>query len=455
MLALACSYAAATSSVLSTWESVYPSSTLGATYSCQVCHTKAPSFNPYGQAISDEWAKSGYAGTAEAAIKAVEPLDSDGDGYTNVVEINANTLPGSPSSHPTDTTPPSAPTGLTATAVSSTGIDLRWGASTDDTGVTGYRVYRGGALVGSPTTTAYSDTGLSPSTTYSYTVKAADAAGNLSADSNTASATTPAPPGSFGTLMGQVTDRGTTTVLVGATVGAYQADVLKASSTSNAEGIYTINQNLAAGTYDLIASAPGYISQVKARINVAGGVTTYINFFLNRSVVMGQVVAAGATTPLAGAAVGAYQNEALKAAATADANGIYQIIGLPSGSYTVIAARAGYVKQTKPGMIVTAGSITYVNFNLGVSGKLMGQVLDRVSGAPLIGAVVYARSSGVVWATGITTAPYGVYEITSDLPAGTYSMWCTHPGYQDQGKINNVVTAGATTYVNFALAPGG
>jgi hypothetical protein len=34
-------------------------------------------------------------------------------------------------------------------------------------------------------------------------------------------------------------------------------------------------------------------------------------------------------------------------------------------------------------------------------------------------------------------------------------MWCTHPGYQDQRKINNVVTAGATTYVNFALAPGG
>ena len=44
--------------------------------------------------------------------------------------------------------------------------------------------------MGSPTTTSYSDTGLTPSTTYSYTVKAADAAGNLSAASNTASATT-------------------------------------------------------------------------------------------------------------------------------------------------------------------------------------------------------------------------------------------------------------------------
>ena len=44
--------------------------------------------------------------------------------------------------------------------------------------------------MGSPTTTSYSDTGLAPSTAYSYTVKAADAAGNLSAASNTASATT-------------------------------------------------------------------------------------------------------------------------------------------------------------------------------------------------------------------------------------------------------------------------
>ena len=90
-----------------------------------------------------------------------------------------------------DTTPPSArhePRGHRA--ASSTQINLTWAASTDNVGVTGYRVYRGATLVGSPTTTSYSDTGLTPSTAYSYTVKAADAAGNLSAASNTASATT-------------------------------------------------------------------------------------------------------------------------------------------------------------------------------------------------------------------------------------------------------------------------
>lgn len=89
-----------------------------------------------------------------------------------------------------DTQAPSAPTNLTAIATSSSQVNLSWNASTDNVGVTGYDVYRNGAIVGSSTSTSYSDTGLTASTTYSYTVKARDAAGNVSAVSNTASGTT-------------------------------------------------------------------------------------------------------------------------------------------------------------------------------------------------------------------------------------------------------------------------
>ncbi len=89
-----------------------------------------------------------------------------------------------------DTTPPSTPTNLAATAVSSSQINLSWTASTDNVGVTGYKIFRGGVQVGTATTNSYSDTGLSPSTSYSYTVSAFDAAGNNSGNSNTASATT-------------------------------------------------------------------------------------------------------------------------------------------------------------------------------------------------------------------------------------------------------------------------
>jgi chitodextrinase len=89
-----------------------------------------------------------------------------------------------------DTTPPSVPTGLSATAVSSTQINLSWTASTDNVGVTGYDVFRNGTQVGTTATTSYQDTGLTPDTTYSYTVAAYDAAGNVSAQSTAASATT-------------------------------------------------------------------------------------------------------------------------------------------------------------------------------------------------------------------------------------------------------------------------
>src|SRR2546422_1233922 len=73
-----------------------------------------------------------------------------------------------------DTTPPTAPTGLTAAAAGSTGANLSWSASTDNVGVTGYIVRRNGVQVATPATTSFADTGLSAATTYSYTVAARD-----------------------------------------------------------------------------------------------------------------------------------------------------------------------------------------------------------------------------------------------------------------------------------------
>ena len=99
-----------------------------------------------------------------------------------------------------DTTPPTAPTNLTATAAGQSQINLSWPASTDNVGVTGYLMERcqgSGcttfAQIASQAGTTYSDTGLTANTNYSYRVRAADAAGNLSIYSNVASATTPLP----------------------------------------------------------------------------------------------------------------------------------------------------------------------------------------------------------------------------------------------------------------------
>src|SRR6267143_1311149 len=91
-----------------------------------------------------------------------------------------------------DTTPPSIPGGLTAVAVSGSRINLSWNASTDNVGVAGYKVLRGGVQIATTSALTYADTGLSPSTAYSYTVAAYDTAGNTSAPSSAASATTQA-----------------------------------------------------------------------------------------------------------------------------------------------------------------------------------------------------------------------------------------------------------------------
>jgi chitodextrinase len=88
-----------------------------------------------------------------------------------------------------DVTPPSVPTGVNGSPVGSSEIDLSWTASTvyvGGSGVAGYNVYRGGSKVNSSlvTTTNYADTGLSPSTQYSYTVTAVDNQTNESAQSS-------------------------------------------------------------------------------------------------------------------------------------------------------------------------------------------------------------------------------------------------------------------------------
>ncbi|TDD57992.1 alkaline phosphatase [Kribbella antibiotica] len=79
-----------------------------------------------------------------------------------------------------DTQAPSVPTGLTAGAVTATSAALTWTASTDNAGVASYDVLRNGAVVASSTTTSYTDTGLTATTSYSYSVVARDLAGNVS-----------------------------------------------------------------------------------------------------------------------------------------------------------------------------------------------------------------------------------------------------------------------------------
>jgi chitodextrinase len=112
--------------------------------------------------------------------------------------VGLHIKPGTGNPASSDTSPPTAPGSLTAAAASSSQINLGWTASKDNVGVTGYLVERcQGAgctsfvQMATSTGTTYNDTGRAGNTSYSYRVRATDAAGNLSPYSNIASATTP------------------------------------------------------------------------------------------------------------------------------------------------------------------------------------------------------------------------------------------------------------------------
>ncbi|WP_432085773.1 cellulase family glycosylhydrolase [Streptomyces sp. bgisy095] len=102
-----------------------------------------------------------------------------------------------------DTQAPTVPTALTSPAKTSTSVSLSWTSSTDNVGVIGYDVYRGGTRVGTSATTSYTDTGLTANTAHAYTVRARDAAGNTSAASAPLQVSTADDTSGGGTLLSQ------------------------------------------------------------------------------------------------------------------------------------------------------------------------------------------------------------------------------------------------------------
>ena len=106
----------------------------------------------------------------------------------NTFEVNFSVI---------DSDPPTTPLNPTSTAVSDTQIDVSWDASSDNVSVDGYQVFRDSTAIATTTLTSFSDTGLTPSTTYTYFVRAFDPSLNYSSSSATTSTSTldtPPPP---------------------------------------------------------------------------------------------------------------------------------------------------------------------------------------------------------------------------------------------------------------------
>ncbi|MFX3633569.1 MAG: carbohydrate binding domain-containing protein [Candidatus Pristimantibacillus sp.] len=139
--------------------------------------------------------KIGNSGTTSFASSGLAPNTTYSftiKAYDGAANLSGFSAGASVTTSEPDTTPPTAPTGVSATAANGSTAQVSWTAATDNIGVTGYEIYRDGVKVGNSPTTSYTDSSLSPSSTYSYTVKAVDGAGNLSAFSAAAAVTTPA-----------------------------------------------------------------------------------------------------------------------------------------------------------------------------------------------------------------------------------------------------------------------
>lgn len=157
----------------------------------------------------------------------------------------------------TDTTAPSAPASLAASGTTSSSTNLTWTASTDNVAVTGYNVYRGTTLLATVTTTNYVASGLTASTAYSFSVKAKDAANNLSASSNVVNVTTLA--GSAVTYCASTSSSTTDEKIARVVLGTINNP---STGTAGYENFTALSTNLTRGTANTITITPSWTSTV-------------------------------------------------------------------------------------------------------------------------------------------------------------------------------------------------
>ena len=156
----------------------------------------------------------------------------------------------------TDTVAPTAPANLTAAGTTSSSTNLSWTAATDNVAVTGYSIYNGATLVTTVTGLTYSVTGLSASTAYTFTVKAKDAAGNLSVASNAVAVTTSASTITYCTSTSNNTS--------GEKIAKVVLGTMNNTSTGAAgyENFTSVSTNLSRGSSQTITITPSWTSTV-------------------------------------------------------------------------------------------------------------------------------------------------------------------------------------------------
>ena len=355
-----------------------------------------------GSTATTTYAVSGLTATTTYSF-TVKAKDAAGNVSVASNAVSVTTLTPVP-----DTTAPTAPT-LSASGTTSSSTNLSWSGATDNVAVTGYDVYKDGVLLGSTTSaTTYAVSGLSASTTYAFTVKAKDAAGNVSVVSNTASVTTLAASLAYCSSLGSST--------ADEKIGKVAYGTISNTSTGTAgyENFTALSTNVTANTATTITITPAWTSTVYAE-----GYAVFIDYNQNGVFTdAGETVftkAASTTTPVTGTFT-------IPATATLGATRMRVSLkynGVPTSCETfsygqvedyTVNIQAAVVDTTAPtAPTLTASGTTSSATNLSWSGAT-----DNV------GVTSYDVYQGGVFKANVTTTTYAVTGLTAST---TYTFY--------------------------------
>jgi endonuclease I/chitodextrinase len=338
----------------------------------------------------------------------------------------------------TDTQAPTAPSSLTTSGTTDTTTNLSWTASTDNTGVTGYDVYQGATLKATVTGTTYSVTGLTAATAYSFSVKAKDAAGNISASSNVVNVTTSTASISYCASQGNSTADEKISKVVFGTISNSSA------GTAGYENFTSLATNTARGTAYTITITPIWTSTVYSE-----GYAVWIDYNQNGVFTdAGELVwskAASTTTPVSGsftipttATLGTTRMRvSLKYNAIPTACEAIPYGQVEDYSVTIIAATTDTTAPTAPTSLTASGTTaTATNLSWTSSTDNVGvTAYDVYQGATLKATVTTTTTTYAV--TGLTASTAYTFSVKAKDAAGNVSA--------SSNVVNVTTAAGGST----------
>jgi len=227
-----------------------------------------------------------------------------------------------------------------------------------------------------------------------------------------------------------------------------------ASAITNSSGQYTLNMNLATGTYNITEIFPtNHLPKTVSGVIVTAGQQTTANILLDPSGIITGRITSTTGQPVAGASVYASFGSFF-GFATTDGSGNYQITsGLGTGVYSVTALYSTSFNLTAGVNVVQGQTTANVNMQLTLlpSGIITGR-LTNSTGSPIQSASVTATDALGLSAGSATTNSSGDYVISTGLNTGSYNVTATATGYAQQVKTGIVVIVNqVTANVNFQL----